>query len=93
VLAKNQEERGVAYRYYVEQCAAHPDVVGAHWFEWVDEPASGRFDGENYNIGIIDVTDQPYRELVAAAKLTHSRILEIHEGKIPPVTQMAKASE
>jgi hypothetical protein len=93
VLAKNQEERGVAYRYYVEQCAAHPDVVGAHWFEWVDEPASGRFDGENYNIGIIDVTDQPYQELVAAAKLTHSRILEIHEGKIPPVTRMVKASE
>lgn len=93
VQAMNQQERAAGYRYYVEQCAAHPDVVGAHWFEWVDEPASGRFDGENYNIGFIDVTDQPYPEMVAAAKLTHSRILEIHEGKIPPVSRRPKASE
>ncbi len=93
VQAMNQEERAAGYRYYVEQCAAHPDVVGTHWFEWVDEPATGRFDGENYNIGFIDVTDQPYEEMVAAAKLTHSRLLEIHEGKLEPVTRMAKESE
>lgn len=93
VQAMNQAERGVAYRYYVEHCAAHPAVVGAHWFEWVDEPASGRFDGENYNIGFIDVTDQPYSELVEAARLTHSRILEIHAGKIPPVGRQAKISD
>jgi hypothetical protein len=93
VQAMNQEERGVGYRYYVEQCAADPNVVGAHWFEWVDEPAAGRNDGENYNIGIIDVTDQPYPEMVAAAKLTHSRILELHEGKVKPVDRKAKACE
>jgi hypothetical protein len=40
-----------------------------------------------------DVTGQPYQELVAAAKLTHSRILEIHEGKLPPVTRMPEAFE
>lgn len=93
VQAMSQEERGVAFRYYVEQCAAHPDVVGTHWFQWLDQPVTGRNDGENYNIGFIDVTDQPYAELVAAAKLTHSRLLEIHEGKVPPVTRMAKAAE
>ena len=54
----SQEERGVAYRYYVENAAAEPSIVGAHWFEWVDEPSTGRFDGKNYNIGIVDVTDQ-----------------------------------
>jgi hypothetical protein len=93
VQAANQKERGVAYRYYVEQAAAHPDVVGVEWFQWVDEPASGRNDGENYNIGIVDATDQPYAELVAAAKLTHSRLLKIHEGKIAPVARKAKVSE
>jgi hypothetical protein len=86
----SQEERGVAYRYYVENAAADPNIVGAHWFEWVDEPSTGRFDGENYNIGVIDVTDRPYRELVDAAKETHRRLGDVHAGKTSPVTRQAK---
>jgi hypothetical protein len=91
VQAKNQAERAVAYRYYVEQCASHPAVIGTHWFQWLDQPASGRNDGENYNIGFVDVTDQPYAELVAGAKLTHERLLEVHRGTIPPFSQHAEA--
>ncbi len=86
---KNQEERGVAYRYYVENAAAHPAIVGLHWFEWIDEPNTGRNDGENYNIGMVDVTDRPYEELVDAMKTTHKRLLDVHSGKESPVTQKA----
>ena len=93
VQAMNQKERGIAYRYYVEQAASNPAVVGTHWFEWVDEPVSGRFDGENYNIGWIDVTDRPYTELVEAAKLTHARLLDVHSGKAAPFGRVPKASE
>ena len=39
-------------------------MIGTHWFQWLDQPATGRNDGENYNIGFVDVTDQPYAELV-----------------------------
>jgi hypothetical protein len=92
VQAMNQAERAVAYRYYVEQCAAHPALVGTHWFQWLDQPATGRNDGENYNIGFVDVADQPYTEMVAAAKLTHGRLLEVHSGKTPPFSQKPKAS-
>ena len=91
VQCANQGERGVAYRYYVENAAAHPAVIGAHWFEWIDEPNTGRFDGENYNIGFVDVTDRPYTELVQAAQLTHARLLDVHSGKIPPVARKARA--
>jgi hypothetical protein len=93
VQAMNQKERGVAYRYYVEHAAAHPEVIGTHWFQWIDQPATGRPDGENYNIGWVDVTDRPYDELVEAAKATHARLLDIHLGKIPPTDRMAKTSE
>lgn len=86
----NQEERGVAYRYYVENALADPNIVGAHWFEWVDEASTGRFDGENYNIGMLDVTDRPYRELVEAAKETHRRAMDVHAGKVAPVERQAK---
>ncbi len=93
VMAMNQAERGIAYRYYVEHAAAHPEVIGTHWFQWIDQPATGRGDGENYNIGWVDVTDRPYAELVAAAKVTHGRLLDIHLGKIPPTDRRAQASE
>jgi hypothetical protein len=93
VQAMNQDERAAGYRYYVEQSAAHPAVVGTHWFQWLDQPVTGRNDGENYNIGFVDVTDQPYPEMVAAAKITHDRLLEIHSGKIPPIERKPKASE
>jgi hypothetical protein len=90
VQAANQEERGVAYRYYVEQCASHPAMIGTHWFQWLDQPVTGRNDGENYNIGFIDVTDRPYTELVEAAKETHRRLFDVHSGKVPPVDRRAR---
>jgi len=86
---RSQEERGVAYRYYVENAAAHPALIGTHWFQWMDQPPTGRNDGENYNIGFLDVTDRPYTELIDAAKETFKRIKDIHSGKVPPVTRQA----
>lgn len=85
----NQEERGVAYRYYVENAAAHPALIGTHWFQWIDQPSTGREDGENYNIGFLDVTDRPYPEMVNAAKETFIRLLDVHSGKVPPVSRKA----
>jgi hypothetical protein len=89
VQVKNQQERGVAYRYYVEQAFAMPEVIGTHWFQWVDQPPTGRFDGENYNIGVVDVTDRPYVELIDAMRLTHQRLFQVHSGTEPPFSQPA----
>jgi hypothetical protein len=86
---KNQEERGIAYRFYVENAAAHPALIGTHWFQWIDQPSTGRFDGENYNIGFLDVTDRPYSELTNAVKETYKRLLDIHSGQEAPVSRQA----
>jgi hypothetical protein len=93
VQTRDQIERGKGYRYYVEQAAALPGFVGAHWFTWRDEPVLGRFDGENYNIGFVDVTDRPYPELLDAAIATHRRLFDVHSGKTPPFNERPKASE
>jgi len=85
----SQEERGVAYRYYVENAAAHPALIGTHWFQWMDQPPTGRNDGENYNIGFLDVTDRPYSELIEAVKETSKRLLDVHSGKVAPVSRQA----
>jgi hypothetical protein len=93
VQAMSQTERGIGYRYYVEQALSLPYALGTHWFQWTDEPITGRMDGENYNIGFIDATGRAYPELVEAAKATHKRLYDVHAGKIPPFSQRPKASE
>ena len=84
---RDQQERGVAYRHYVENAAAMPALIGTHWFQWADEPNTGRFDGENYNIGLVDVTDRPYAEMVEAMQATHRRLHAIHSRKQSPVVR------
>ncbi len=64
----NQTKRAEAYREYVESALANPWIIGAHWFQYGDEATTGRFDGENYQIGLIDVCDRPYPETIAAVR-------------------------
>ncbi|MCL6458777.1 MAG: beta-galactosidase [Gorillibacterium sp.] len=75
-----QEARGRAYRYYVEQSAAIPELVGIHYFQYPDQPVLGRFDGENYQIGLVDVCQRPYSELVEQATLAHERMYRVRTG-------------
>jgi hypothetical protein len=61
-----------------------PNFVGCHWFQYVDEPITGRwFDGENYNIGLVDVTDTPYFELRVAAQRANSEVYSRHAASKP----------
>jgi hypothetical protein len=89
VMVKNQKERGVAYQYYVEQAASTPALVGAHYFQYVDQPVSGRFDGENYNFGFVNQLDIPYAEMLEFARATHQRIYQVHAGELEPTNQKA----
>ena len=82
VPTKNQQERAASYIQYLERVADCPSFVGCHWFQYVDEPLTGRwYDGENYNIGFVDITDTPYPEMVRAAKKVHGGIYERRFGK------------
>jgi hypothetical protein len=72
VSAADQKERAAIYSEYVASVLDHPALVGCHWFQFVDEPLTGRsYDAENYNIGFLTVTDTVYPELVAAARAIH----------------------
>jgi len=68
VAVKDQQERAQAYKKFVTSCLDHPRYVGTHWFQWKDQPLTGRGDGENYQIGFLTETDQPYPEMVQAAR-------------------------
>jgi hypothetical protein len=92
VQVRDQAERGKAYRYYVENAFAMPELVGTHYFQWADQPSTGRFDGENYNIGLVDVTDRPYPDLVGALVETHRRVQRLHAGELEPVRERPAAN-
>ena len=85
VRVKDREERAKAYRVYVENAFAHPAVVAVNWYKWRDDPATGHEEGENFNLGIVDITDRAYPELIKAMVTTHVRLMDIHSGKIDPV--------
>ena len=75
VQAADQADRAQMYLAYMESVAALPSMVGAHWFQYVDSPLTGRaFDGEGYNVGFVTVTDIPYPEMVEAAKAFNKNI-------------------
>jgi hypothetical protein len=74
VQTRDQADRGRAYQEYLRSVLALPAFVGCHWFQYCDEPLTGRFDGENYNIGLVSGTDTPYGELVAAARQIQSEV-------------------
>ena len=81
---ESQAQRGVAYRYYTENAYAHPGLIGTGYFQWCDQDLTGRRDGENYNCGLIDVTDRPYKEQVEAMMETAKRLYEVHKGTLSP---------
>ena len=81
---KNQKERARMWRYYVEHAAAHPCGVGAHWFQYNDQFCLGRFDGENYQIGMVDVCMQPYPELLDAVKKSSEALYAVKNGEQKP---------
>ncbi|WP_017446953.1 beta-galactosidase [Gayadomonas joobiniege] len=69
IHAESQADRGAKYQDYLNSVLDNPYLVGAHWFQYIDSPLTGRaYDGENYNVGFVSVTDIPYRPLVEAAK-------------------------
>jgi len=86
----NQEERGVAYRYYMEQGYSHPALIGTTWFQWSDQDVSGRGDGENFAHGVYDVTDRSYKYMEEAMLETNKRLYGVHSGEIQPFNQETK---
>ncbi len=72
-----EEERGPAYAQYIRSAMADADIVGCHWFQYVDEPLTGRvLDGENGNMGFVSVADVPYAGLVSAARQANLAVLQ-----------------
>ncbi|MHC4591345.1 MAG: beta-galactosidase, partial [Planctomycetota bacterium] len=64
----SQEERAASYKSYVAGALRNPLVVGTHWFQYGSQATTGRGDGENFQIGFVDICDTPYPETIQACR-------------------------
>jgi hypothetical protein len=86
-----QDDRAAALRNRLRWFASLPYVVGAHWFQYTDEPTHGRpKDGEDYNFGLVDIEDRPYEGLTSAFTEVHADVPLIHSTS---ATALAAADE
>ncbi len=67
-VADTQRERAAGFRNTLHALLRTPYVIGADWFQYYDEPTHGRYDGENFNFGLVDIRDRPYEALTATTR-------------------------
>ncbi|WP_313740825.1 beta-galactosidase [Pseudomonas sp.] len=64
-----EEDRGAAYATFLDAALEQPTIVGAHWFQYLDQPASGRLlDGENGHLGLVAITDVAWSGFIEAVR-------------------------
>lgn len=78
LLVPTQAERAASFRHYVSAALRKPAIVGFHWFEHADQPAEGRFDGENSNYGTVSINDGVYEELTQAMTSLNAEAQVLH---------------
>src|SRR6185503_10029251 len=83
-----QKERAAGFRNTLHALLKIPYVVGADWFQYYDEATHGRFDGENFNFGLVDIHNRPYEPLTSAAS-----VLDVANLKKQPPPMRPNASQ
>lgn len=75
VSVASEAQRGAAYARFIAAAAGNPQIVGAHWFQYTDQPVTGRLlDGENSHIGLVGITDIPFEGFVGSVRVANQRL-------------------
>ena len=74
----DQKAKADGCRLLTTRLARVPYIIGADWFQWNDEPPSGRGDGEDVNFGIVDIFDRPYKNMVEVIRQTRAIVNDLH---------------
>ena len=80
------DARKEAFLCQYESAVRHPNIVGIHFFALFDQPVLGRWDGENCDFGLLDITDTPYTDVVKANREFSGRLYEFRLNTKPVFT-------
>jgi uncharacterized protein (TIGR03437 family) len=88
-ITLSDSQSGDMYAQWLQSSSANPYVVGVEWFEYLDEPVSGRGNndgesnispslvlGENTAFGLVDGTDRPKYDLVNKVRAANIAALQ-----------------
>jgi uncharacterized protein (TIGR03437 family) len=88
-ITLTDSQSGDQYAAWLKAASANPYVVGVEWFEYMDEPATGRGNndgtsdigpglvyGENIAFGMVDGADRPKYDLVNKVRAANIAALE-----------------
>lgn len=76
VAVATETQRGPAYARFVAAAASDPDIVGVHWFQYADQPVTGRLlDGENSHVGLVGITDIPFAGFVRSVQEANRQLV------------------
>jgi hypothetical protein len=81
VSAETEAESGERYAAWIAEAQANPFCVGVGWFQYRDQPVSGRGPGhgpaltygEDFAFGLVDVGDRPKWDLVERIRAVNLR--------------------
>ncbi|MCS7192329.1 MAG: beta-galactosidase [Armatimonadetes bacterium] len=76
-----QKDRADNFERFVTALMKLPYCIGYHWFQWSDQPAQGRFDGENSNYGLVKENDDTWELLTQSMKEVNGKVERIHASK------------
>jgi len=80
---ETQQDRADRYAEYVTALMSLPYMIGFHWFQYADQPAAGRKDGECSNYGLVDGNDQPWKILTDRMREVNARLAAVHANPDP----------
>lgn len=86
---ETQADRAAGYARYVGAALRHPNLIGYHWFVHADQPAEGRWDGENSNYGVVTIHDEIYPELTEAMRVVNDDAEWLHEAAAAAARRVA----
>ncbi len=84
INATTQAERGKACAEYMRRALTNESCVGTHYFELNDQPLLGRFDGENMQIGLVNICGVPYEDCVGPFAAMNAQMYRVLTGEITP---------
>lgn len=80
-----QDDRAHAFLRLMQGMLLHPQILGAHYFCYRNQPVTGRWGGpgqENFAIGVIDQCDTPYWELTSMMRKISENMMQYRiDGK------------
>ena len=78
----SEQDRAPAYEHMLQSVIDNRQFVGAHWFQYSDQPVTGRWlDGENGHLGLVDITDAPWQAFTdQVSRINQSMLSQIRSG-------------